>query len=472
MRGRSSIPLAIVIVIMLSAAPFLMSQDAVSSDQPVTVTFHDSDGGVCASSEWSYRETPYFTGTEPTPPEGKRFVGWNTVRGSSSAMFIPPAEHDTDYYPVFAPEEDTVSIAMDPNNGKDTVRTIYRMSGKEFAIPTIHEMGITSPGTEGTFILDSWEDGSGGHHTPGTMCTAENGLRLKAIWMRAVAETPVIPELPETVEIERFSERTLSYPCTGVTDGTVTYEWFLRDGPSSSCIGVDRDLELPYGMVCYPGTYYIFYIATCTDPYAVEHISYSMSDDIRISVKEEYVLSISGTDICILTPSGGNVSLPNTIDGRVLKGLVTDIGYTIPLDGTYAMPSHDITAIPVFEDVVYELGLMSEGRRIGSVHSDDGIISVPGCTEIREGYVFSGWSYDGTVFLEGDVLILDRDSSMTAIWVPCKTVCMMDGKEHVGNEVTLPAEGILMWYDDDGKGYLPGETVKIMDGMSFTSVPL
>ncbi|MGN1045215.1 MAG: hypothetical protein ACI4Q9_04590 [Candidatus Methanomethylophilaceae archaeon] len=472
MGGRSSVPLAIFIVMVLSAIPYLMSQDAMSSDQPVTVTFHDSDGEVCVSSEWMYRETPYFTGKEPVPPEGERFIGWNTVRGSSSAIVIPPAEHDTDYYPVFAGIGETSAITVDPNNGKDPIRTIYRMSGTDFAVPTVKEMGIDPPGSEGTFILDAWEDGSGERHTPGMTCTAEDGMCLRAVWIRAAAETPVVPEVPDTVEVGRFSETTLSYPCTGVTDGTVTYEWFLRDGGTSSCIGRERDLVLPHCVTCFPGTYIIFYIATCTDPYAVEHVSSSVSPDISVCVKDEYVFSISGTDVSAIVSPGENVRIPKEVNGRILKELATDGGVTIPIDGSYVMPSADVTAVPVWDETGYVIGLVSEGRTVGSIRSDGGTVSVPGCTEIREGYTFSGWLYDGAVFVESDVMIADGDMSLTAVWISDRTVCTVDGEEHIEDTVTLPEDGMLMWYDGSGRGYLPGETVKVTDGMSFTSVPL
>jgi hypothetical protein len=99
------------------------------------------------------------------------------------------------------------------------------------------------------------------------------------------------------------------------------------------------------------------------------------------------------------------------------------------------------------------------------------MISIMGAP-VKDGFVFKGWSHGGILYQPSDNMRVESSMTFESVWEPASVSCMIDGVGVSGDTYTLGSEGILYWYDSDGIRYLPGETIRIKDGCTYTSVPI
>ena len=91
---------------------------------------------------------------------------------------------------------------------------------------------------------------------------------------------------------------------------------------------------------------------------------------------------------------------------------------------------------------------------------------------VKDGFEFEGWSYSDDLYQPSYNLRVESDLTFEAKWIPASASCVVDGAGVSGDTYVLGSEGVLYWYDSDGIRYLPGETVRIKDGCTYTSVPI
>lgn len=112
--------------------------------------------------------------------------------------------------------------------------------------------------------------------------------------------------------------------------------------------------------------------------------------------------------------------------GYTISGwLCENDGVTYKPLGSYIMPKEDVVMYAVWKPinytVVFNSGTGSSKDNIKIKGDTDTIIIVPECTAVKEGFKFSGWSYDDKVYQPGDDFLIEGADpglgiSLKAVW--------------------------------------------------------
>lgn len=470
-----AMPIVLVAASLLIASVLLsyVSFDSESSDPEFKVVFYNSDDTVLEQGVWSYREVPYCV-KDPLVPDGKRFVGWSTESGSEVVGEVLPVESDISYYPVIVDVSMTVSLMFQPNNSMDASRTVFVIHGSEYRMPYYYMLGFSQKDDLGPFVFMSWST-SGTEYAVDDMFHATEDAVFVAQWMRETAVVPKFIKLPEVeVSIDRFDDVTLEAQCSEQGCGELSFEWFMMSGSEYTSIGYGSQMPLPSGISFFPGEYFLYVVATNLDQNALNKVSSSTSHVISIKVTGTYVLTVYGTDYVSEHLANERVVVPHIVmDGNVLVDLLLGDGTSIFGSVEFLMPAEDVVLFPVWDVVQHTLTFLSEGAVIDEVTEEHGCyFTVPECTIAIEGSFFDGWRVDGVRVSPGSLVSVKSDMSFDAIWVPNAPTYYLDGVMYHGATVTLPLDGVVYWVGSNGVMYLPGETVIVIEGLSFRSVRL
>ena len=467
-------PAVVMAVLLLTATvlvPFI-SFDDYSADSTCHIIFYDGGGNVLDERDWAYRAIPYCV-DDPSAPEGKRFIGWSTDPDSSSSSNMAPVESDTVFYPVFVPSDSVYSITFDPMNGTSQPKVLYKAKDSSFIVPGLDELGFTVKDDHGPFILYSWSDASGSEYSSGDVIEVSSDTVLTASWIRSHPVAPTFEiDLPSSMVVERFDDVMLSVECDEIEGDGLTYEWYLDDGVSVSSIATGPLMPLPVTMISHPGEYTVYVKVTNTDRTAVSKAITVESNVCTVTVRPSYLLSIHGTDYVSMHSEGDVVNIPSLEkEGHDLMDILMPDGTPV-VDGKVTIPGYDLVLTPVWQRGMYDVVFISEGDvLLEDTYAYGDMVSLMGAP-VKVGSVFKGWSYGGILYQPSDNMRVESSMTFESVWEPASVSCTIDGVEVSGDMCTLGSEGILYWYDSDGIRYLPGETIRIKDGCTYTSVPI
>ena len=467
-------PVVVMATILMTAmllVPFI-SLDDYSADSTCHVIFYDGEGNVLDERDWAYRVIPYCV-DDPSAPDGERFVGWSTDPNPTSSQDMMPVESDTEFYPVFVSSDSVYSITFDPMNDVDQPRELYKAKGSSFTIPGLDELGFVVKDDYGSFVLDSWSDAAGSRYSVGDVVVVSSDMSLTASWVRLLPVLPMFEvDLPSSMVVERFDEASLSVKCNDIEGDGLTYEWYLDDGISESFLATGPQMPLPDTMVSYPGEYMVYVKVTNTDRTAVSKAITVDSNVCTVTVRPSYLLSICGTDYVSLHSEGNVVDLTSVKkDGHTLVDILLPDGTPVS-DGKVTIPGYDLVLTPVWQKEMYDVTYLSEGNILfEGTYAYGDMIPLMGAP-VKDGFEFEGWSYSDDLYQPSYNLRVESDLTFEAKWIPASASCVVDGAGVSGDTYVLGSEGVLYWYDSDGIRYLPGETVRIKDGCTYTSVPI
>ncbi|MBQ8297582.1 MAG: InlB B-repeat-containing protein [Ruminococcus sp.] len=177
------------------------------------------------------------------------------------------------------------------------------------------------------------------------------------------------------------------------------------------------------------------------------HVHYEAGDVDRINGTASYVftkyegLTFDLADSSRLSRSGFTLSgWLSDLDGQVYK-----------TGAQFTMPSSDVhfTAVwtPKTYTVVFKVNNGTSSTIKLSGETDTAIIA-PECTYTKEGYVFAGWDYNGTIYQPGDEFIIPGalpglGIQLTGVWVEPGSLETVDSltlvearKQYVNGEIT------------------------------------